>query len=107
MNFHGNAVCGISRRCVMHENCNTGLLLVHLSRGSGEAYSIAGSVVRRPSVRPSNFSSGITGSIVTKFGIQPPGPIGTKSCCNRLGHLTKTAPMPTDGKTLKHLLQNQ
>ena len=64
------------------------------------------SVVRRPSVvRPStisnNFSSETTGSIATKFHIQPPGPLGKKSCSNDLGHMTNMAAMPIYGKNLK------
>ena len=64
------------------------------------------SVVRRPSVRrPStisnDFSSETTGPIATKFHIQPPGPLGKKSCSNDLGHMTNMAAMPIYGKNLK------
>ena len=50
------------------------------------------SIVRRPSVYPStisnNFSSETTGSIVTKFHVRPPGPLGTNDCSNGLGPLS-------------------
>ena len=64
------------------------------------------SVVCRPSVvRPStisnDFSSETTGPIATKFHIQPPGPLGKKSCSNGLGHMTNMAAMPIYGKNLK------
>ena len=59
--------------------------------------------LRRPSVvRPStisnDFSSETTGTIATKFHIQPPGPLGKKCCSNGLGHMTN---MPIYGKNLK------
>ena len=62
--------------------------------------------LRRPSVvRPStisnDFSSETTGPIATKFHIQPPGPLGKKSCSNGLGHMTNMAAMPIYGKNLK------
>ena len=85
--------------------------LAHLSRRlRGGAYSIGRlrcpSSVRRPSVvRPStisnDFSSETTGPIATKFHIQPPGPLGKKSCSNDLGHMTNMAAMPIYGKNLK------
>ena len=41
-------------------------------------------------------------AVVAKFPIQPPGPLGMKSCYNGLGHMTKIATMPIYGKkTLK------
>ena len=59
-------------------------------------------VCRLSSVRPQNYNfSETTGLIVTKFHIQPPGPIGTKNYSNDLGHLTKIATMPIYGKNLK------
>ena len=39
----------------------------------------------------SNYFSETTGPIVTKFHIQPPGPLGKKSCSNGLGHMTNMA----------------
>ena len=61
--------------------------------------------LRRPSVvHPSTISndfSETTGPIATKFHIQPPGPLGKKSCSNGLGHLTNMAAMPIYGKNLK------
>ena len=45
----------------------------------------AGSVVR-PSTISKDLSSETTGSIVTKFHIQPPGPLGKKNCSNGLDH---------------------
>ena len=60
-------------------------------KAPGELIGWEGSVVRRPSVRPSvcpsvrrpstisnDFSSETTGPIATKFHIQPPGPLGKK-----------------------------
>ena len=62
------------------------------------------SVVRmsvfRPSTISNNFSSETTGLIANKFHIQPPGPLGKKSCSNDLGHMTNMA-MPIYGKNLK------
>ena len=62
--------------------------------------------LRRPSVvRPStisnDFSSETTGPIATKFHIQPPGPLGKKSCSNGPDHMTNMAAMPIYGKNLK------
>ena len=83
-------------------------------KAPGELIGWEGSVVRRPSVRPSvvrrpstisnDFSSETTGPIATKFHIQPPGPLGKKSCSNGLGHMTNMAAMPIYGKNLKNLL---
>ena len=76
-------------------------------KAPGELIVWAGSVVRRPSSvrRPStisnDFSSETTGPIATKFHIQPPGPLGKKSCSNDLGHMTNMAAMPIYGKNLK------
>ena len=40
--------------------------------------------------------------------MQPPGPLGKKSCSNGLAHMTKMAAMPIYGKNLKNLsIQNQ
>ena len=75
-------------------------------KAPGELIGWEGSVVRRPSVvRPStisnDFSSVTTGPIATKFYIQPPVPLGKKSCSNDLGHMTNMAAMPIYGKNLK------
>ena len=74
-------------------------------KAPGELIGWEGSVVRRPSVRPStisnDFSSETTGPIATKFHIQPPGPLGKKNCSNGLGHMTNMAAMPIYGKNLK------
>ena len=43
----------------------------------------------------------ITNMAATKFHIQPPGPLGKKSCSNDLGHMTNMAAMPIYGKNLK------
>ena len=50
--------------------------------------------VVRPSTILNDFSSETTGPIATKFHIQPPGPLGKKSCSNDLGHMTNMAAMP-------------
>ena len=64
--------------------------------------------VRRPSTILNDFSSKTTRPIATKFHIQPPGPLGKKSCSNGLGHMTNMAAMPIYNKNLKNLLlQNQ
>ena len=91
-------------------------LVYHFSspepKAPGELIGWEGSVVRRPSVRPSSvvrrpstisndFSSETTGPIATKFHIQPPGPLGKKSCSNGMGHMTNMAAMPIYGKNLK------
>ena len=91
------------------ENRNlTVQFLAHLSRrlrllGSRGAYSISrlhrASVVR-PSTISNDFFSETTGPIVTKFHIQPPGPLGKKSCSNGLDHITNMAAMPIYGKNL-------
>ena len=60
--------------------------------------------VRRPSTISNDFSSETTGPIATKFHIQPPGPLGKKSCSNGLGHMTNMAAMPIYGKNHKNLL---
>ena len=65
------------------------------------------SSVRRPSLISNDFSSETTGSIATKFHIQPPGPLGKESCSNGQGHMTNMAAMPIYGKNLKNFLQNQ
>ena len=75
-------------------------------KAPGELIGWEGSVVCRQSVRlPStisnDFSSETTGPIATKFHIQPPGPLGKKSCSNGLGHMTNMAAMPIYGKNLK------
>ena len=57
--------------------------------------------VRRPSTISNDFFSETTGPIATKFHIQPPGPLGKKSCSNGLGHMTNMAAMPIYGKNLK------
>ena len=43
----------------------------------------------------------MTGPIVIKFHIQPPGPLGKKNCLNGLDHMTKMVAMPIYGKNLK------
>ena len=75
-------------------------------KAPGELIGWEGFVVRRPSVvRPStisnDFSSETTGPITTKFHIQPPGPLGKKSCSNGLGHMTNMAALPIYSKNLK------
>ena len=81
-------------------------------KAPGELIGWEGSVVRRPSgvrrpsvVRPStisnDFFSETTGPIATKFHLQPPEPLGKKSCSNGLGHMTNMAAMPIYGKNLK------
>ena len=69
----------------------------------GGAYSIGGlchlSVVHSSTI--SNNFSETTGPIITRFHIQPPGPLGTISCSNGLGHMTNMATMPIYGKTIK------
>ena len=55
----------------------------------------------RPSTISNDFSSETTGLIATKVHIQPPGPLGKKSCSNGLGHMTNMAAMPIYGKNLK------
>ena len=59
--------------------------------------------VVRPSTISNDFSSETTGPIATKFHIQPPGPLGKKSCSDGQGHMTMTnmAAMPIYGKNLK------
>ena len=47
-----------------------------------------------------DFSSETTGPIATKFHIQPPGPLGKKSCSNGLDHMTNLVAMPIYGKNL-------
>ena len=42
-----------------------------------------------------------TGPIVTKFHIQPPGPLGKTNCSIGLDHMTNMAAMPIYGKNLK------
>ena len=59
------------------------------------------SVVRRPSTISNDFSSETNKPIATKFHIQPPKPLGKKSCSNDLGHMTNMAAMPICGKNLK------
>ena len=61
-------------------------------------------MVRPSLVRPSTISndfSETTGPIATRFHIQPPGPLGKKSCSNGLGHMTNMAAMLIYGKNLK------
>ena len=74
-------------------------------KAPGELIVWAGSVVRRPSVRPStisnDFSSETTGPIATKFHIQPSGALGKKSYSNDIGHMTNMAAMPIYNKNLK------
>ena len=65
--------------------------------------SVRPSVVRRPSTISNDFFSETTGPIATKFHIQPPGPLGKKSCSNGLGHMTNMAAMPIYGKNLKKI----
>ena len=68
-------------------------------KAPGELIGWEGFVVRPSTI--SNFSSETTGPIATKFHIQPPGPLGKKSCSNGLGHMTNMAAMPIYGKNLK------
>ena len=75
-------------------------------KAPGELIGWEGSVVRlsvRPSTISNNDFSETTGPIATKFHIhvQPPGPLGKKSCSNGLGHMTNMAAMPIYGKNLK------
>ena len=84
------------------------LLLFQLTwaEDSGGTYSIGRLCRKGPSVVPPsvhNFkttSSETTGPIVTKFHIQSPVPLGTKSCSNGLGHITNVATMPIYVKTI-------
>ena len=69
-------------------------------KAPGELIGWEGSVVR-PSTISNDFSSEPTGPILTKFHIQSPGILGTKSCSNSLGQMTKMAAMPIYGKNLK------
>ena len=69
-------------------------------KAPGELIVKAGSVVRRPSTISNDFSE-TTGPIATKFHIQPPGPLGKKSCSTGLGHMTSMAAIPIYGKNLK------
>ena len=75
------------------------------AEGSRGAYSIVISrpsyVVRHLSTISKVFSSETTGLILTKFHMQPLGPLGKKTCSNGLGHMTKMATMPIYGKNLK------
>ena len=73
--------------------------LAHRSRKLRGAYSIVR--LCRPSTISNDFSSKTTGPIVTKFHIQPTGPLGKKNCSNGLGHMTKMATMPIYGKNIK------
>ena len=76
-------------------------------KASGELIVLAGSVVR-PSTISNDFFSETSRPIVTKFHIQPSGPLGKKNCSNGLDHITNMAAMPIYGKNLKNLLlQNQ
>ena len=77
--------------------------LAHLSRRLQGSlwYRQAPSSVRRPSTISNDFSSETTGPIATKFYIQPPGPLGTKSSSNGLDHMINMAAMPIYGKNLK------
>ena len=75
-------------------------------KAPGELIGWEGSVVRlssvrRPSTISNDFSSETNKPIATKFHIQPPGPLGKKSCSNGLGHMTNMAAMPIYGKNLK------
>ena len=63
--------------------------------------SVHPSVVHLPSTISNDFSSETTGSIATKFHIQPPGPLGKKNSSNGLGYMTNMAAMPIYGKNLK------
>ena len=55
-----------------------------------------------------DFFSETTRWIVTKFHIQPPGPLRMKRCLTGPGHMTNMAPCPYMVKTFKTvLLQNQ
>ena len=69
-------------------------------KAPGELIGWEGSVVR-PSTISNDFSSETTGPIAIKCHIQPPGPLGKKSCSNCLGHMTNMAAMPIYGKNLK------
>ena len=70
-------------------------------KAPGELIGWEGSVVRRPSTISNDLSSETTGPIATKFHIQPPGPLGKKSCSNGLDHMTNMAAMPTYSKNHK------
>ena len=59
--------------------------------------------VVRPSTISKDFSSETTGPFVTKFHIQPSGPLEKKTCSNGLDHMTKMAAMPIYGKNLKNI----
>ena len=66
-------------------------------KAPGELIKYSGSVVR-PSTISNDFSSETTGLIATKFHIQPPEPLGKRSCSNDLGHMTN---VPIYSKNLK------
>ena len=74
-------------------------------KAPGELIGWEGSVVllsvHRTSTISNDFSSETTGSIATKFHIQPPGPIGKKNCSNGLGHMTNMAAIPKYHKNIK------
>ena len=53
---------------------------------------------------PNIFTSETTGSIETKFHMQPPWEEETKVCSNGPFYMTKMAAMPIYGKNLKNLL---
>ena len=74
--------------------------ICHINNFSRWPQALA-SVVRGPSTISNDFSSETTGQIATKFYIQPPGPLGKKSCSNGLGHMTNIAAMPIYGNNLK------
>ena len=57
--------------------------------------------IPRPSTISNNIFPETAWLIVTKFHIQPPGPLGMKKCSNGLGHMTKMAAMPMYGKNIK------
>ena len=62
---------------------------------------LTGTQPYHPSTISNDFFPETTGLIVTKCHIQPPEPLGTKSCSNGLGHMTKMAVMTIYGKILK------
>ena len=54
-----------------------------------------------PSTISNNFFSETNGPIVTKFHMQPPEPLGTKSRSNGLDNMTNMAATSIHGKNLK------
>ena len=61
----------------------------------------------KPSTNSYDFFSKTSEPIVTKFHIQPPGPLGTKNVTSDQDNMTNMTTTPIYGNKLKNLLQNQ